>query len=240
MRVLVAEDEKRLADALCFILQREGYFVDVAHGGQDALHLIECQEDYDLIMLDVMMPQINGLDLLSIVRKKGVQTPVLILTALSQTSDKVAGLDQGADDYLTKPFQPDELLARVRALTRRSGEVILDELRVADLTLTINKRTLCSDVNGTPHEVRLSEKEFEVILHLMRNIGRVISKEQLLLCVWGSDSYVEDNSVEAYISFLRKKLRFLESGVAIETIRSAGYILSAQQQGKEGQQWRMR
>ena len=225
-RILVAEDEKRLADALRYILEREGYFVDIAHDGKGALQFFQCQGEYDLVMLDIMLPGIQGLDLLSLIRKKDERTPILMLTALSQTSDKVAGLDRGADDYLTKPFQTEELLARIRALTRRSGDVVLDELCVADLTLSINSRSLRSNAEDASHEVKLSEKEFEVLSYLMRNRGRVVSKEQIILQIWGADSYVEDNNVEAYISFLRKKLRFLDSKVAIETIRSAGYILS--------------
>ena len=232
-RILVVEDEKRLADALCYILEREEYFVDVAHDGKSALQLFECQGEYDLVMLDIMLPGIQGLDLLSLIRKKDERTPILMLTALSQTSDKVAGLDRGADDYLTKPFQAEELLARIRALTRRSGDVVLDELCAADLTLNINSRRLCTGVGDVFKEVKLSEKEFEVLSYLMRNTGRVISKEQLILHIWGVNSYVEDNNVEAYISFLRKKLRFLDSTVAIETIRSAGYILSVDS-GNEG------
>ena len=234
-RLLVAEDEKRLADALRYIFEREGYFVEVVHDGKSALQMIECQGDFDLIVLDIMMPQINGLELLSIIRKRDVRTPVLLLTALSQTADKVRGLDEGADDYVTKPFQSEELLARVRALTRRNGDMVIDELCTADLVLNINHRSLFSGSGKTPHEVSLSEKEFEVLYFLMRNIGRVISKEQIILHIWGSNSYVNDNNVEAYISFLRKKLRFIESDVAIETIRSAGYILSFNPSQKEKQ-----
>lgn len=228
MNVLVAEDEKRLADALRFLLEREGYRVDVVYDGQSALEYIEAgTEPYDLFILDIMMPRLDGITLLSHIRKKSMATPVLMLTALSQTSDKVTGLDAGADDYMTKPFQPDELLARVRALTRRTGEVILDQLTFDDLTLDLSSHSLsCANSEGT-HEVRLSEKEFEVLSLLMRNSGQVISKEQLITQVWGLDGYVEDNNAEAYISFLRKKLRHVHSGASIETIRGVGYTLTS-------------
>lgn len=225
MNILVAEDEKRLAEALRFILEREGYRTDVVHDGQQALDYIESSTSYDLFIFDIMMPRVNGLDLLSRIRKNSNETPVLMLTALSQTTDKVTGLDTGADDYMTKPFQPEELLARVRALTRRKGEVILNELSFADLHLDLKAHRLSCDSPEGKQEVRLSEKEFEVLSLLMHHSGQVISKEQLITQVWGYDSYVEDNNVEAYISFLRKKLRYLHSCVNIDTIRSVGYTL---------------
>lgn len=225
MNVLIAEDEKRLAEALRFLLEREGYQVDIVHDGQSAYEYIDSHNVYDLFIFDIMMPRINGLDLLSRIRKKSIETPVLMLTALSQTGDKVTGLDAGADDYMTKPFQPDELLARVRALTRRKGEIILDELNFSDLRLNLKTHSLARISENDLHEVRLSEKEFDVLSLLMRHAGQVISKEQLLSQVWGYDSYVEDNNAEAYISFLRKKLRYLGSLASIETIRSVGYML---------------
>lgn len=232
MRILIAEDEKRLADALRFLLERESYTVDVVFDGQSACAYIESDAVYDLLILDIMMPQLNGLELLARIRKHAINTPVLLLTALSETRDKVKGLDTGADDYLTKPFQAEELLARVRALTRRTGEVILDELMVEDLTLDLTSHCLTCTSTRENHQVRLSEKEFAVLSLLMRNAGQTISKEQLLLNVWGFDAYVEDNNVEAYISFLRKKLRFVHSRAEIETIRSIGYVLrTPHQQG---------
>lgn len=228
MNVLVAEDEKRLADALRFLLEREGYRVDVVYDGQSALEYIDAgTEPYGLFILDIMMPRLDGLALLAHIRKQSLATPVLMLTALSQTTDKVTGLDAGADDYMTKPFQPDELLARVRALTRRTGEVVLNQLTFEDLTLDLNSHSLSCTDGEEAHEVRLSEKEFEVLSLLMRNPGQVISKEQLITQVWGFDGYVEDNNAEAYISFLRKKLRHVHSEASIETIRSVGYLLKS-------------
>lgn len=225
MNILIAEDEKRLADALRFLLEREGYRVDTIHDGQEALDYIESNNVYDLFILDIMMPRLSGLELLETIRKKSVDTPVLMLTALSETRDKVVGLDTGADDYMTKPFQPDEMLARVRALTRRKGEVILNELTFEDLVLNLNTHGLSGVSEDSVREVRLSEKEFEVLSLLMHHPEQVISKEQLISQVWGYDSYVEDNNVEAYISFLRKKLRHLHSRAFIETVRGVGYLL---------------
>lgn len=226
MNILVAEDEKRLAEALRYLLERENYHVDVVHDGQQALDFVESQISYSLFIFDIMMPRLNGLELLGRIRKHAVDTPVLMLTALSQTTDKVKGLDQGADDYMTKPFQPDELLARVRALTRRKGEVVLDILEYGDLSLNLNSHYLSSSNSMEKHGVRLSEKEFEVLSVLMRHPNQVISKDQLIADVWGYDSYVENNNAEAYISFLRKKLRHLTSITAIETIRGLGYTLT--------------
>ncbi len=225
MRILVAEDEKRLAEALCYILEREGYQVDVVHDGKDALDYVQACPLYDLFILDIMMPKMSGLDLLAKLRKDACDTPALFLTALSETGDKVVGLDTGADDYMTKPFQSEELLARVRALTRRKGEVILERMVFGDLSLDLGTHVLVCESESAHDDVRLSETEFDVLLMLMRNEGRVISKEQLLSKVWGYDSYVEDNNVEAYISFIRKKLKYLHSDVVIETIRGVGYLI---------------
>lgn len=225
MRILVAEDEKRLAEALRYILEREGYQVDVVHDGKDALDYVQACPLYDLFILDIMMPKMSGLDLLAKLRKDACDTPALFLTALSETGDKVVGLDTGADDYMTKPFQSEELLARVRALTRRKGEVILEHMVFGDLSLDLGTHVLACESESAHDDVRLSETEFDVLLMLMRNEGRVISKEQLLSKVWGYDSYVEDNNVEAYISFIRKKLKYLHSDVVIETIRGVGYLI---------------
>lgn len=225
MIILIAENEIRLAEALRYILEREGYKVDVVHNGKDALDYAEACPLYDLFILDIMMPKLSGLDLLAGLRKNGCDTPALFLTALSDTTDKVTGLDVGADDYMTKPFQPEELLARVRALTRRKGEVILECLTLGDLSLDLDTHSLNCVIEGNHKDIRLSETEFDVLLMLMRNQGQVISKEQLLTQVWGYDSYVEDNNVEAYISFIRKKMKYLNSRVAIETVRGVGYTI---------------
>ena len=220
MRILVVEDELRLADALAQILQAESYHVDLVHTGADGLYYAQSSE-YDLIILDVMLPVMDGFAVVRSLRTDKIATPVLLLTAKSGVRDKVQGLDSGADDYMTKPFSAEELLARVRALTRRQGELILDTLTFGDLTLELDSYALlCGE-----QVLRLSFKEFEVLRLLMSRPEMVTPKETLLVKVWGAESEAEDNNVEAYISFLRKKLVFLRSKVQIETIRKVGYRL---------------
>ena len=220
MDILVVEDEKRLAQALQQILTEAGYRADAVYDGRTGFEYAK-SDYYDAIILDVMLPLMDGFEVVNKLRHDGISTPVLMLTARSQLVDKVTGLDSGADEYMTKPFEPEELLARLRALTRRKGEVILDELSFGNLTLDLNSRNLsCGDKS-----VRLSAREFEVLKLLMINPKQAISKEQILTKVWGVESDVVDNSVEAYVSFLRKKLKFLKAGVAINTIRMVGYRL---------------
>ena len=221
MRVLVIEDEVRLAATLQDLLELNGYTADVCHDGEagldNALTAI-----YDVILLDVMLPRLDGFTVLRRLRAEGNATPVLMLTARSETSDKVTGLDSGADYYLTKPFDPKELLACVRALTRRQPELReSDRLTCGDLRLEQSSFTLyCGE-----RSVRLSRKEYDMLELLMLNQKMVITKEKLLLKVWGYESDAEDNNVEVYISFLRKKLDYLHSGVKIRTIRMVGYCL---------------
>lgn len=220
MRVLIVEDEVRLADALMHILEQEKYMVDVVHNGQDALDYA-MTEIYDVIVLDVMLPSINGYQVATMLRKQKIATPILMLTAKDEVANKVAGLDSGADDYMTKPFAPEELLARVRALTRRQGEVILDELNFADLSLNVS---IC-DLQCNGKSTHLNFKEFEILKLLMSNAKVAVTKEDLITKVWGYDSDASDNNVEAYISFLRKKFSFLNSKVGITAIRKVGYVL---------------
>ena len=221
MRVLVIEDEVRLAATLQDLLELNGYTADVCHDGEagldNALTAI-----YDVILLDVMLPKLDGFTVLRRLRAEGNATPVLMLTARSETSDKVTGLDSGADYYLTKPFDPKELLACVRALTRRQPELReSDRLTCGDLRLEQSSFTLyCGE-----RSVRLSRKEYDMLELLMLNQKMVITKEKLLLKVWGYESDAEDNNVEVYISFLRKKLDYLHSSVKIKTIRMVGYCL---------------
>ena len=163
----------------------------------------------------------SGFDVVKELRKKKVSTPVILLTARDEVTDKVRGLDCGADDYLTKPFSTDELLARIRAVSRRQGEVLMDELEYADLRLNLSNCTL----SGKAKSVKLGYKEFEIMKLLMANPGGIISKDELLTKVWGYESDAEDNNVEVYISFLRKKLQFLESSATIATVRKIGYHL---------------
>ena len=220
MQVLVIEDEVRLAETLAQLLREQDYLVDIVHNGPDGLVYAESGQ-YDVIVLDVMLPGMDGYHLARALRRKKNATPILMLTARSEVADKVTGLDCGADDYMTKPFAPDELLARIRALTRRQGDVALEELTYADLCLELASHALCC---GT-RSVRLSPKEFDVLRLLMSAGGSVVTKENLISRVWGLESDAEDNNVEAYISFLRKKLFYLDSGVGITTLRKVGYRL---------------
>jgi len=221
MNVLIVEDEKRLAEALAHILRKQNYNVDVVYDGQSGYDYASGGDYYDVLVLDVMLPKLDGFEIVRRLRQENVSTPILMLTARTQLTDKVEGLDRGADDYMTKPFQPEELLARLRALTRRQGEVVVDVLKFDDLELSLGTCDLsCGDKT-----VHLSYKEFEVLQTLMGNPGQTISKEQLIARVWGVDSAAEDNNVEAYISFLRKKLHFLESKAEIITLRKIGYRL---------------
>ena len=220
MRVLIVEDERRLAEALGQIMAEQRYQTDVVYDGADGLDYA-LTEQYDVIVLDVMLPKLDGFEVASRLRHAHVSTPILMLTARDEMPDKIAGLDHGADDYMTKPFDIGELLARVRALTRRQGGVIGEQLTAGDLTLELSTRCL----RQGDKSVRLGFKEFDVLRQLMVHPRAVVPKEDIIARVWGLDSDAEDNNVEVYISFLRKKLTFLESSVSIGTIRKVGYYL---------------
>ena len=220
MRVLIVEDEHRLAETLSQILKEQRYQTDTVHDGTDGLDYT-LSGQYDLILLDVMLPRLSGFEVAQRLRAAHVSTPILMLTARDEVSDKITGLDCGADDYMTKPFDTGELLARVRALTRRQGEVLSETLTVFDLTLNLSTR--CLGCAG--RSVRLGFKEFDVLRLLMAAPRAVVPKEDIISKVWGIESDAEDNNVEVYISFLRKKLAFLGSGVSIATVRKVGYHL---------------
>lgn len=220
MRILIVEDEKSLADAIAQLLRDQHYEVDTVYDGKSGLDFALIG-DYALIILDVMLPLMNGFDVVKALRQQKQSTPVLMLTARESTCDKITGLDCGADDYMTKPFDYNELFARVRALTRRVGEVVLEELTFGDLTLNLGQAEL-SCANKT---IRLSYKEFAIMKQLMQYPSMTVSKESLIVNVWGSSSDAVENNVEVYISFLRKKLRFLDSHVKITTLRRIGYRL---------------
>ena len=220
MRLLLAEDEQDLSKALCAILKHSNYSVDAVYNGQDALDYGLC-ENYDGIILDIMMPKKNGIDVLTELRKNGVDTPVIILTAKSELEDKINGLDAGADDYLTKPFAMGELLARLRALTRRKADYTPNLLKLGNLTL--NKESF--ELSAGEESIRLGNKEFQMMDMLMSNPGRLISTEQFMEKIWGYETEAEINVVWVYISYLRKKLANLKADLEIKAVRGLGYTL---------------
>ncbi len=220
MRLLLAEDEKDLSKALCAVLKHNNYSVDAVYDGQDALDYATCGT-YDGIILDIMMPKMNGLDVLRELRKDGIDTPVLILTAKAETDDKIVGLDAGADDYLTKPFAMGELLARIRALTRRKAEFSPNLLSFGNLSLNRESFELSVGENS----VRLGNKEFQMIEMLLNNPGRLLSTEQFMERIWGYETEAEINVVWVYISYLRKKLVNLGANLEIKAVRGVGYTL---------------
>lgn len=220
MKLLLCEDERELSNALRAILRHNNYTVDAVYDGEDALSYAEADE-YDGIILDIMMPKMNGLEVLSTLRRHGNNTPVLILTAKSETEDKIAGLDLGADDYLAKPFDMGELLARVRAITRRGTGTAVDTIRYGDLTL--DKQSF--ELSTSSSSIRLGGKEYGIIELLISNPARLISTEKIMERVWGYDSEAEINVVWVYISALRKKLLQIGSTVEIKASRGLGYTL---------------
>ena len=229
MRILIVEDEIRLAETLRQLLEDQRYQVDTVYDGADGVDY-GLAGPYDLIILDVMLPKVDGFQVAERLRAAHISTPILMLTARDEVSDKISGLDCGADDYMTKPFDTGELMARVRALTRRQGEVLSDVLTVGDLSLDCTSRLL----SAGERSVRLGFKEFEVLRLLMVNSSNVVTKETLISKIWGLDSEAEDNNVEVYISFLRKKLSYLNSQVAITTVRKVGYFLDTPQAASKG------
>ena len=222
MRILLAEDEKRMAAALVALLKQEKYDVDHVEDGASALTALESGV-YDIAVLDVMMPEMNGFEAARKARNGGVKTPILMLTAKSQLEDKVTGLDSGADDYLTKPFQTKELLARLRALGRRSASFQDGNLHFGNLTLDTSKATLTCEQTG--QFVRLSEKELRILEYMFSNQGQIMTREQLAVKIWGFDNEAEYNNVEVYMSFTRKKLAFVGSNIEIKAVRGLGYEL---------------
>lgn len=220
MRLLLAEDERELSNALTAILRHNNYSVDPVYNGMDALNY-GLSENYDGIILDIMMPVMDGITALKKLREKGVDTPVLLLTAKSETEDKISGLDSGADDYLTKPFAMGELLARIRAMTRRKTEFSPNTLTFGNITLSRESFMLSSPTG----EQRLGNKEFQVLEMLMANRNMLISTERIMEKIWGFDSEAEINVVWVYISYLRKKLAAIDANVEIKASRGVGYTL---------------
>lgn len=222
MRILLVEDSVSLTEALESVLKREKYSVQIAHDGEEGLAYAETGV-YDVIVLDVMMPKMNGIEVLKTLRAKKVHTPVLMLTALSQDSDKIEGLDSGADDYLTKPFSMPELLARVRALTRRKGEIISGNV-LTHLDVRLNLSTYA--LSYMDKSVKLSRKECEIMRLFFEQPTFVAQREQLINKVWGFESDIESNNLEVFVSFLRKKLVYLDAPFTISPVRGVGYRLS--------------
>lgn len=221
MKLLVVEDEEQLADALTEILKRDKYSVDTCYNGIDGFDNAMTGV-YDCIILDIMLPGMSGIEVLRSLRQEKINTPVLLLTARSEIEDKINGLDTGADDYLTKPFVTGELLARIRALTRRKGEIV-DENRMDYNGLLLNKNT--SSVVWQASDVKLSLKEYQIMELLISNPRQILPKERIIEKIWGYESDVEYNNIEVYISFLRKKLSVISAPVQIKTARGIGYFL---------------
>ena len=218
MQILIVEDEKRLANALKQILLEQKYMADVVHDGNEGLEYA-LSGIYDLIILDIMLPYKDGFQVAFELRKKKISTPILMLTAKDTIPDKVSGLNSGADDYMTKPFAPEELLARIKALTRRKGEVMLDETGYGDFTFNSSTNMLSKGTKS----VHLNFKEAEILKLFIAAPDTIHSKDDIIVKVWGYDSDAGSNNVEAYISFLRRKLHFINSSTEIKAIKKMGY-----------------
>lgn len=224
MRILLAEDEKDLSDALVTVLTHNNYSVDAVYNGQDALDYLDTG-NYDGAVLDIMMPKLDGITVLKRVRASGSHIPILLLTAKSEIDDRVEGLDSGADDYLTKPFSMKELLARIRAMTRRQTGTADNILHVSDVSLD---RSSCRLSVGEK-SIRLANKEYQMLEMLMANSGQIVSTGQFMDRIWGYDSETEQNVVWVYVSYLRKKLASLDAHVQIKAARGLGYSLEAEE-----------
>ena len=215
MKLLLVEDSLQLNKALSTILKRNTFVVDSAYDGEEALLFIE-QYTYDVIILDVMMPKLNGFEVLKVIREKGIDTPVIMLTAKSTVEDKITGLDLGADDYLAKPFNTEELLARIRALLRRKPNYKKEDvLTFGDLSLNVHTATLmCGD-----KETSLMNKELQIMVLLMNNQGNIVSLDEISKSAWDIDAYSTSENVWVFVSYLRKKINKVSSKVVIKSIR---------------------
>ena len=225
MRILFVEDEPSIAEAVASLLKKQHYSVDLAYDGETGLDYA-ASGVYDLLVLDIMLPKIVGITLLKTLRKQNIRTPIIMLTAKSEVDDKVLGLDAGADDYLTKPFQMKELLARIRSLSRRKDlDYQEDQLAFGNVVLARNELQLATTTN----QVVLSPKEMKLMELFLSRPKVILSKETIINKIWGFDPDVEENRVEIYVSLLRKKLTLLEADIGIRTIRNAGYILQSKE-----------
>lgn len=220
MKILIVDDERQLTEALAAILKQNNYSVDCAFDGEDGLDRA-LSGIYDLVILDVMMPRLDGFSVLKILRQKKLDVPILMLSAKSETSDKIEGLNYGADDYLTKPFSTEELLARIKALLRRKEKFTGDVLAFNDVKLDRDSFEL---IRGTK-KIALGKKEFQILEMLILNEGKSIDKERFIEKIWGYDTDAEYNTIEVYVSFLRKKLAAVDAKTEIKSIRGIGYTL---------------
>ena len=223
MRILLAEDEKEMSNAIVAVLKHEHYSVDAVYDGQDALDYLET-ELYDGAIMDIMMPKMDGFSVLKEIRKQGIDVPVILLTAKSEIDDKVEGLDAGADDYLTKPFAMKELLARLRSITRRQGEVTDNIMEFSNLKLDRSTFMISTETDS----LRLANKEFQMLEMLLSNPGQIISTDQFMDKIWGYDTETELNVVWVYVSYLRKKLSKIGAKVNIKAARGVGYLVEAE------------
>lgn len=223
MNILLIEDEVALSDGIVHLLKKNKFNVDAVYDGEEG-YLSGLSDRYDVIVLDIMLPKMNGFEVLRKLREEKVTTPIIVLSALGQTQDKVRGLDLGADDYLAKPFQTEELIARIKALLRRKTEVINENiLTIGDLSFNASSYELICNNKS----IKVSLKESEILMYFLARPNFVVTKDELIIKVWGYDSDAEYNNIEVYISFLRKKLQFIGSSVSISTVRGAGYKLEA-------------
>lgn len=225
MRVLVIEDEYSLAELISERLKKEHYLVDIETDGEEGLYSA-LNGTYDLIILDVMLPSMNGFEILNEIREDDINLKVIMLTAKSEIEDKLNGFSRGADDYLTKPFHMEELVARVNLQLRKPNQGSNDFLEVGNLRLNIkNSSITCTD---TEESLEIGKKEFELLEYFMNNKGLIISKDQIYTKIWGIDNEIESNNLEAYLSFIRKKLKLIGCNVAIKVNRGLGYKLEVQ------------
>lgn len=220
MKILIVDDERQLTSALEVILKQNKFSVDTAYNGEDGLDMA-LTGIYDVIVLDIMMPKLDGLSVLKILRDNKISTPIIMLTAKADIADKISGLNLGADDYLTKPFNTDELIARIRALLRRKAEFTGDVLSYNDITLDRDTFQLQCGENS----IALGKKEFQILEMLILNSGKSIEKEKFIEKIWGYDTDAEYNTIEVYVSFLRRKLTAVGSKTEIKSIRGIGYTL---------------
>ena len=225
MRILIIEDEKEMADGIKKILNSADYEADTVYDGMTGLDYM-MSGMYDLVLLDLMLPLLGGIDVLKKARREGLQTPVIILSAKFQTDDKVLGLDSGANDYLTKPFNADELLARIRAQTRMDNTVQANIIEAYDLWL--EKSTF--KLYGNEKSIKLSKKEYQLMEYLMLNKNKILERDNLITRIWGFDEETDYNNLDVYISFLRKKLKYVDAEARIVTKKGVGYSLEGPEQ----------